>query len=110
MASDLLQHADSLTREAPYEERYCAHATPGTSAAEEMTEGDFAAEFKTEPFEAIRTLRTFVEFGLVTKVDATKWLFLLILKARGDLREHIYEALLRWEGLTRFLSLGWLST
>jgi hypothetical protein len=97
MASDLLQHADSLAREAPYEERYWARATPGTSAAEEMTEGDFAAEFKTEPFEAIRTLRAFVEFGLVTKVDATKWLFPLILKARGDLREHIYEALLRWE-------------
>ena len=54
-----------------------------------MTEGDFAAEFKTEPFEAIRTLRAFVEFGLVTKVDATKWLFPLILKARGDQRAHL---------------------
>jgi hypothetical protein len=106
MASDLLQHADSLAREAPYEERYWARATPGTSAAEEMTEGDFAAEFKTEPFEAIRTLRAFVEFGLVTKVDATKWLFPLILKARGDLREHIYEALLRWEEPDAILIAG----
>jgi hypothetical protein len=63
----------------------------------QTTEGDFAAEFKTEPFEAIHTLRVFVEFGLVTKVNATKWLFPLLLKARGDLREHIYEALLHWE-------------
>jgi hypothetical protein len=97
MASDLLQHADSLTREVPYEERYWARATPGTSTAEEMTEGDFAAEFKTKPFEVVRTLRAFVEFGLVTRVDATKWLFPLILKARGDLRDHIYETLLHWE-------------
>jgi hypothetical protein len=81
----------------PYEERYWARATPGTSAAEGMTEADFAAEFKTKPFEAIRTLRAFVEFGLVTTVDATKWLFALILRARGDLREHIYETLLDWE-------------
>jgi hypothetical protein len=97
MASDLLQHADSLAREAPYEERYWARATPGTSAAEGMTEADFAAEFKTKPFEAIRTLRAFVEFGLVTTVDATKWLFPLIMTARGDLREHIYETLFDWE-------------
>jgi len=97
MASGLLQHADSLAREAPYGERYWARATSGTSAAEGMTEGDFAAEFRTEPFEAIRTLRAFVEFGLVTAVDATKWLFPLILKARGNLREHIYETLLHWE-------------
>ena len=62
-----------------------------------MTEEDFAAEFHTEPFEAIRTLRAFVEFGLVTKVDATKWLFPLILRARGDLKEHIYEILLHLE-------------
>jgi hypothetical protein len=75
MASGLLQHADSLAQEAPHEERYWARATPGTSAAEGMTKGDFAAEFKTEPFEAIRTLRVLVEFGLVTKVNATKWLF-----------------------------------
>jgi HEAT repeat protein len=62
-----------------------------------MTEGNFAAEFKTEPFEAIRTLRVFVEFSLVTKVNATKWLFPLLLKARSELREHIYETLLHWE-------------
>ena len=97
MASGLLQHADSLAREVLYGEHYWARATPGTSAAEGMTEGDFAAEFKTEPFDAIRTLRAFVEFGLVTTVDATKWLLPLILKARGDLREHIYETLLHWE-------------
>jgi hypothetical protein len=46
-----------------------------------MTEADFAAEFQTDPFEALRTLRAFVEFGLVTKVDATKWLFPLILSS-----------------------------
>jgi hypothetical protein len=97
MASGLLQHADSLAREAPYGERYWARATLGTSAAEGMTEGDFAAEFKTEPFEAIRTLRAFVEFRLVTTVDATKWLFPLLPKAPKDLREHIYETLLHWE-------------
>jgi hypothetical protein len=97
MASGLLQHADSLAQEAPDEERYRARATPSTSAVEGMTEGNFAAEFKTEPFEAIRTLRVFVEFGLVTRVNATKWLFPLFLKARGDLREHIYETLLRLE-------------
>jgi hypothetical protein len=62
-----------------------------------MTEGDFAAKFKAKPFEALHTLCAFVEFGLATKVDATKWLFPLILKARGDLRERIYETLLHWE-------------
>jgi hypothetical protein len=97
MVSGLLQHADSLAREAPDEERYGARATPSTSAVEGMTERDFAAAFQTEPFEAIHTLRVFVEFGLVTKVHATKWLFPWHLKARGDLREHIYEALLYWE-------------
>jgi hypothetical protein len=97
MASGLLQHADSLAQEAPNDERYWAHATPGTSAAEGMTEGDFAAEFKREPFEAIRTLCVFVEFGLVTKSHATRWLFPLLIKARGDLREHIYETLVRLE-------------
>jgi hypothetical protein len=97
MASGLRQHAEVLAGEAPYEERYWARATPGTSAAEAMTEGDFAADFKSEPFEAIRTLCAFVEFGLVTRVEATKWLFPLLVKARGDLREHIYETLLRLE-------------
>ena len=97
MANGLVHHADSLVQEGPNEERYWARATPGTSAAEGMTEGDFAAEFKTEPFEAIRTLRVYVEFGLVTKVNATKWLFPLLLKTRGDLREHIYATLLPWE-------------
>jgi hypothetical protein len=104
MTSDLLQHADSLAREAPYEERYWARATPGTSAVEGMTEADFAAEFKTKPFEAIRTLRAFVEFGLVTTVDATKWLFPLILKVRGDLRDHIYEVLLDFKEPDTLLS------
>jgi hypothetical protein len=97
MASGLLQHADSLAQAVPYGERYSARATPGISAAEEMSEGDFAEEFHTEPFAAIRMLRAFVDFHLITKVDATKWLFPLILKARGDLREHIYETLLHWE-------------
>jgi hypothetical protein len=97
MASGLLQHADSLAQEASNEERYWARATPGTSAAEGMPQRDFAEEFETEPFEAIRTLRVFVGFGLVTRVTATKWLFPLLLKARGDLREHIYEILLHWE-------------
>jgi hypothetical protein len=97
MANGVLQHADSLAQEAPHEERYWARATPGTSAAEGMTEGDFADEFRREPLEAIRTLHSFVEFGLVTKVNATKWLFPLLLKARGDLRECVYGALLRLE-------------
>src|SRR5262245_31843119 len=96
MASGL-QHADSLAQEVPYGERYSARATRVRSAGEEMSEGDFAAEFHTDPFAAIRTLRAFVEFGLVTKADATKWLFPFILRARGDLREHIYETLLHWE-------------
>jgi hypothetical protein len=81
MASGLLQHADSLAQEVPYEESYWARATPGTSAVEGMTERDFAAEIQTDPFEAIRTLRAFVEFDLVAKVDATKWLFPLILSS-----------------------------
>jgi hypothetical protein len=97
MASSVLQYADSLAEEAPNEELYWARATPGTSATEGMTETDFAVEFKAEPFEAIRTLCVFVEFGLVTKVNATKWLFPLLLKARADLREHIYETLLHLE-------------
>lgn len=39
----------------------------------------------------------YVEFGLVTKVNATKWLFPLLVRTRGDLREHIYATLLVWE-------------
>jgi hypothetical protein len=104
MASSLVHHADSLVQEGPNEGRYWAPATPGTSAATGMTEGDFAAEFLTDPFEAIRTLRAFVEFGLAIKVEATKWLFPLLLKARGDLREHIYETLLHWEEPDAILS------
>jgi hypothetical protein len=96
--------ADSLAREALYEECYWVRATPGTSAAKEMSEGDFAAEYKTGPFEAIRTLHAFVEFGLVTKVDATKWLFPLIQKTRGALRDHVYETLLQWEEPDAILS------
>jgi hypothetical protein len=104
MASGLLQHADSLAQEAPHEERYWARATPGTSAAEGMTEGDFAAEFKREPLEAIRTLRIFVEFGLVSEANATKWLFPLLVKARGNLRNHIYEVLLYFKEPDTLLS------
>jgi hypothetical protein len=97
MASGLLPHTDSLTQEAPGEVRYGVRATPSTSAAEGMTEGDFAAEFEREPLEAIRTLLVFVEFGLVTRATATKWLFPLLVKTRGEPRAQIYEALLRLE-------------
>jgi hypothetical protein len=97
MASGLLQHADSLTQEAPNEERYGARATPGTSAVEGMSEGEFAAEFARDPFEAIRTLLVFTDFGLVSKVDATTWLFPLYVKARGSLRNRIYEVLLHFK-------------
>jgi hypothetical protein len=90
------ERLEAFAQKAPHEERYWARATPSTSAAEGMTEGDVAAELKREPLEAIRTLRVFVEFNLVSKVNATKWLFPILLKAQGDLREHIYEALLRW--------------
>jgi hypothetical protein len=94
MASGLLQHADSLVQEATIEEHYWARGTTGTSAAEGMSEGDFAAEFTMAPFEAICTLVAFTDFGLVSKIDATTWLFPLYVKARGSLRNRIYEVLL----------------
>ena len=97
MVSGLLPHADSLAREAPYEERYGGRGTTGTSAAEGMSEGDFAAEFTRSPFEAIHTLVVFTDFGLVSKIDATTWLFPLYVKARGSLRNRIYEVLLHFK-------------
>jgi hypothetical protein len=97
MASGLLQHADSLVQEAIGEEHDWARATTGTSAAERMSEGDFAAEFAKEPFEAIRTLLVFTDFGLVSKIDATTWLFPLYVKARGSLRSRIYDVLLHFK-------------
>jgi len=97
MASGLLQRADSLVQEATGEEYYRARATTGTSAAEGMSEGDFAAEFTMDPFEAIRTLLVFTDFGLVSKINATTWLFPLYGKARGSLRHRIYEVLLHFK-------------
>jgi hypothetical protein len=97
MASGLLQHADSLVQEAIGEEHDWARATTGTSAAERMSEGDFAAEFTKEPFEAIRTLLVFTDFGLVSNIDATTWLFPLYVKARGSLRSRIYDVLLHFK-------------
>jgi hypothetical protein len=68
--------------------------TLDTLASAEMTDHDFAVYFQLKPFEAIHTLLLFVELNLVSPVEATRWLFPHLVKARGKLRERVYEALL----------------
>jgi hypothetical protein len=59
-----------------------------------MTELDFAKEFQSEPFAAVDTLLLFSRLELVSKSDATQWVFPLLVQERGELRRHLYRALL----------------
>jgi hypothetical protein len=69
-------------------------ATPGTLAAERITNRDFVAEFQLRPSAAVKTLLLFADLGLVSKRDATQWVFPLLIQARGELRRQLYKALL----------------
>ena len=71
--------------------------TPATSTYEEMTDRDFASEFQLRPFTAVDTLLIFSRLGLVSNRDATQWLFPLLVQARGEIRRHLYKALLALE-------------
>ena len=68
--------------------------TPASSASEKITDRDFTAYFQSNPLEAIDTLLLFVDLNLVSKVEATTWLFRCLIKTRGELRECIHTALL----------------
>jgi hypothetical protein len=59
-----------------------------------MTDHDFVAEFQLRPSAAIETLLLFADLGLVSKRDATKWVFPLLVPARGETRRQLYKALL----------------
>src|SRR5262245_46029474 len=69
-------------------------ATPGTLAAERITDRDFVAEFQLRPAAAVETLLLFADLGLVSKCDATQWVFPLLIQARGEIRRQLYKALL----------------
>jgi len=69
-------------------------ATPGTLAAERITDRDFVAEFQLRPSTAVETLLLFADLGLVSKRDATQWVFPLLIQARGETRRQFYKALL----------------
>jgi hypothetical protein len=64
-----------------------------------MTEGNFGVEFKNRTVRGYPELRAFVEFGLVTKVDATKWFFPLVLILQRDFTQltQLGDSLPRWE-------------
>ncbi len=68
--------------------------TPATLTSAEMTDGDFANEFQSEPFTAVETLLLFSRLELVSKSDATQWVFPFLVQARGEIRRHLYRALL----------------
>lgn len=59
-----------------------------------MTDRDFVTEFQLRPSAAIETLLLFADLGLVSKRDATKWVFPLLIQARGETRRQLYKALL----------------
>ena len=69
-------------------------ATPGTLAAERITDRDFVAEFQLRSSTAVETLLLFADLGLVSKRDATQWVFPLLIQARGETRRQLYKALL----------------
>jgi hypothetical protein len=93
MVNALLSLADSLTVRGfdP------SSPPPATSTSEEMTDRDFASEFQLRPFTAIDTLLIFSRLGLVSNRNATQWLFPLLVQARGEIRRHLYKALLALE-------------
>src|SRR2546428_9949663 len=90
--------ADSLTDRGAevgqYWEYRGSSATPGTLAAEGMTDRDFVAEFQLRPSAAVETLLLFADLGLVSKRDATHWVFPLLIQARGETRRQLYKALI----------------
>jgi hypothetical protein len=90
--------ADSLTDRGAevgqYWEYRGSSATPGTLAAEGMTDRDFVAEFQLRPSMAVETLLLFADLGLVSKRDATQWVFPLLIQARGEIHRQLYKALL----------------
>ena len=118
MANALLSPADSLTARGADVERDIADSwsrpqrisgtgrprtlprydlrspTPATLTSEKMTDRDFASEFKFRPVTAVDTLLLFSRLGLVSKSDATQWIFPLLVQGRGDIRRHLYKALL----------------
>ena len=59
-----------------------------------MTDRDFVAEFQLRPSAAVETLLLFADLGLVSKRDATQWVFPLLIQARGETRRQLYQALL----------------
>src|SRR5262245_1007791 len=87
--------ADSLTDRV--REYRGSSATPGTLAAEGITDRDFVAEFQLRPLAAVETLLLFADLGLVSKRDATQWVFPLLIQARGETRKQLYKALLTLE-------------
>jgi hypothetical protein len=59
-----------------------------------ITDRDFANEFQSEPFTAVDTLLLFSRLELVSKSKATQWVFPLLVQERGEIRSHLYRALL----------------
>ena len=59
-----------------------------------MTDRDFVTEFQLRPSTAVETLLLFADLGLVSKRDATQWVFPLLIQAHGETRRHLYKALL----------------
>src|SRR5262249_52125514 len=118
MANALLPSADSLTARGGDVEREIADSwsgsqrspgtviartsprhslpfsTPATLTSGEITDHDFTNEFQSEPFTAVDTLLLFSRLGLVSKSEATQWIFPLLVQARGEIRRHLYRALL----------------
>jgi hypothetical protein len=98
LAQAPLPAADSLTDRGTevgqYWEYRSSSATPGTLAAERITDRDFVAEFQLRPSSAVETLLLFADLGLVSKRDATQWVFPLLIQARGEIRRQLYKALL----------------
>jgi hypothetical protein len=90
--------ADSLTDRGAevgqYWEYRGSSSTPGTLAAARMTDRDFVTEFQLRPSMAVETLLVFADLGLVSKRDATQWVFPLLIQARGETRRQLYQALL----------------
>ena len=78
--------ADSLTdwgaEVGQYWEYRGSSATPGTLAAEGMTDRDFVAEFQLRPSMAVETLLLFADLGLVSKRDATQWVFPILIHSK----------------------------
>lgn len=93
MANALSSPADSLTARG----LELSSPPPATSTSEEMTDRDFVSEFHRRPVTAVDTLLTFGRLGLVSNRDATQWIFPLLVQARGEIRRHLYKALLALE-------------